>query len=86
MNRLLLIFLIAFGLASPVFALEAGERHADPFKVMTQGKVIGQDIRSYDTRNTYTSFLIAYQGEIYNCFKSRDKKTYSCIFLEPKIN
>jgi hypothetical protein len=86
MKKLLFILGITLGLATSVNALEAGDRHADPFKVITKGKVIGQDIRSYDTGNTYTSFLVAYQGEIYSCYESRDRKTYSCIFLEPKIN
>ena len=40
MKRLLLILSLTLGLANPVFALEAGERHADPYKVMTKGQVI----------------------------------------------
>ena len=42
MKKLLLILGMSLGLATPVFALKAGERHADPFKVMTKGQVIGQ--------------------------------------------
>ena len=72
------------GLANPVLALEAGERHADPYKVMTQGQVIGQDIIAYESGNTQTSFLIAYQGEIYRCNDYGDR--YRCILLAPEIN
>ena len=43
MKHIILILLsLTLGLANPVFALEAGDRHADPFKVMTKGQVIGQ--------------------------------------------
>ena len=43
MKHIILILLsLTLGLANPVFALEARDRHADPFKVMTKGQVIGQ--------------------------------------------
>ena len=43
MKHIILILLsLTLGLANPVFALEAWDRHADPFKVMTKGQVIGQ--------------------------------------------
>lgn len=62
MKKLLLILSLTVGLANPVFALEAGERHADPYKVMTKGKVIGQEIRQ-----NFSWLLIAYQDEMYAC-------------------
>ena len=40
MNRLLLILSLTLGLANPVFALEAGGKHANPYKMMTKGQVI----------------------------------------------
>ena len=87
MKKLILILVLSLGLATPVFALEAGERHADPYKVMTKGQVIGQNITGYGSSgNTFTSFLIAYQDEMYSCSKSYQKNTYSCVLLEPKIN
>ena len=87
MKHIMLIILsLTLGLANPVLALEAGERHADPYKVMTQGQVIGQDIIAYESGNTHTSFLIAYQGEMYRCLLAKQGNTYSCLFLEPKIN
>ena len=43
MKKLISIISLILGLANPTFALEAGDRHSDPFKVMTKGQVIGQD-------------------------------------------
>ena len=43
MKQLISTMSLILGLANPTFALEAGDRHADPFKVMTKGQVIGQD-------------------------------------------
>ena len=37
MQKLLLILSFTFGLASPVFALKAGETHADPYKSDDRG-------------------------------------------------
>ena len=83
MKKLISIISLILGLANPTFALEAGDRHADPFKVMTKGQVIGQD--SYGINgNIDTYFIIAYQDEIYRC-DIRDYD-YSCYLLEPKIN
>ena len=63
MKKLLLILGMSLGLATPVFALKVGERHADPFKVMTKGQVIGERQRGgSDYLTTY--FLIAYQGQL----------------------
>ena len=47
MKQLILTLSLILGLANSAFALDAGDRHADPFKVMTKGQVIGQD--SYGT-------------------------------------
>ena len=84
MKKLLLILGMSLGLATPVFALKAGERHADPFKVMTKGQVIGQ-VQSGSSDSLVSWFLVAYQGELYRCGMAR-RWQYSCTLLEPKIN
>tara|TARA_B100002051_G_C16304932_1_gene424725 strand:- start:14 stop:268 length:255 start_codon:yes stop_codon:yes gene_type:complete len=84
MKKLLLILGMSLGLATPVFALKAGERHADPFKVMTKGQVIGQ-VQSGSSDSLVSWFLVAYQGELYRCGIAR-RWQYSCTLLEPKIN
>lgn len=84
MKKLLLILGMSLGLATPVFALKAGERHADPFKVMTKGQVIGQ-VQSGSSDSLVSWFLVAYQGELYRCGIER-RWQYSCTLLEPKIN
>ena len=71
----LLILSFTFGVAFTAFALEKGDRHADPYKVMTKGQVVGQ-IDDY--------LLIAYQGEMYRCSDVGDR--YRCIFIVPEIN
>ena len=80
MKKLLLILGMSLGLATPVFALKAGERHADPFKVMTKGQV-----QSGSSDSLVSWFLVAYQGELYRCGIAR-RWQYSCTLLEPKIN
>ena len=85
MKRLLLILSLTLGLANPVFALERGERHADPYKVMTQGQVIGEEINTKSNGYPYSRLLIAYQDEMYRCALT-DNDYYFCILLEPKIN
>ena len=84
MKKLLLILGMSLGLATPVFALKAGERHADPYKVMTKGQVIGQ-VQSGSSDSLVSWFLVAYQGELYRCGMAR-RWQYSCTLLEPKIN
>ena len=84
MKRLLLILSLTLGLANPVFALEAGERHADPYKVMMKDQVIGQ-VQSGHSDSLVSWFLVAYQGELYRCGIAR-RWQYSCTLLEPKIN
>ena len=84
MKQLLLILGLSLGLASPVVALEAGDRHADPYKVMTKGQVIGQ-VQSSSSDSLVSWFLVAYQGELYRCGMAR-RWQYSCTLLEPKIN
>ena len=85
MKHIILILLsLTLGLANPVFALEAGDRHADPFKVMTKGQVIGQ-VQSGSSESLVSWFLVAYQVELYRCGIQRGRQ-YSCILLEPKIN
>ena len=78
MKQLILILSLSFGLASPAFALKAGKKHPEPYKVMTKGQVIGQ---MQTGKNTYSYLLIAYQGEIYKC--SDYGKRYNCILLAP---
>ena len=85
MKQLILTLSLILGLTHPAFAfaLDAGDRHADPFKVMTKGQVIGQD--SYGINGDIdTYFIVAYQDEIYRC-DIRDYD-YSCYLLDPKIN
>ena len=84
MKKLLLTLGMSLGLATSVFALKAGERHADPFKVLTKGQVIGQ-VQSGSSDSLVSWFLIAYQGELYRCGMAR-RWQYSCTLLEPKIN
>ena len=84
MKKLLLVLSFTLGLDNPVFALETGERHADPFKVMTNGQVIGQ-VQSGSSDSLVSWFLVAYQGELYRCGIAR-RWQYSCTLLEPKIN
>ena len=62
MQKLLLILSFTFGLVSPVFALKAGETHADPYKVMTEGYFIGQELVG-NRAGDYTRFIFAYQGD-----------------------
>ena len=81
MTKKLLTLSFTLGLAHPVFALEAGERHADPYKVMTVGQVIGQE-----TQRNFSWLLIAYQDEMYACGMDSNILTFSCVLLEPKIN
>ena len=58
MKHIILILLsLTLGLANPVFALEAGDRHADPFKVMTKGQVIGQ-VQSGSSESLVSWFLL----------------------------
>ena len=98
MQKLLLILSLTLGLASPVFALKAGERHTDPFKVMTEGQLIGQEIVG-NSAGDYTRFLFAYQGDRYSCiavlslpkvkrtlgYRRYSNRSHSCLLLEPKI-
>ena len=60
------------GLASPAFALKKGDKHPEPYKVMTKGKVIGQ-------MDKY--LLITYQGEMYRC--NDYGIYYQCVLLTP---
>ena len=98
MQKLLLILSLTFGLTSPVFDLKAGERHADPYKVMTEGQFIGQEIVG-NSAGDYTRFLFAYQGQRYSCiailslpkvgrtlgYRRYSNRSHSCLLLEPKI-
>ena len=74
MKTFLFILSVTLGVANPVFALEAGERHADPYKVMTKGQVIGQ-IQSGSSDSLVSWFLVAYQGELYRCGMASDGST-----------
>ena len=82
MNKLLLILSFTWVLASPAFALKKGERHPEPYKVMTKGQVIGQEIQ----RRGYSWLLVAYEGEMYACGMVEDEPIYGCVLLAPKIN
>ena len=98
MQKLLLILSLTFGLTSPVFDLKAGERHADPYKVMTEGQFIGQEIVG-NSAGDYTRFLFAYQGQRYSCiailslpkvgrtlsYRKYSNRSHSCLLLDPKI-
>ena len=80
MKQLLLILSLSLGLASPAFALLRGDKHPEPFKVMTEGQVIGQMQEVFN--NALRSYLlIAYQGEMYKCIDGNGY--YRCIFLAP---
>ena len=98
MQKLLLILSLTYGLASPVFALKAGKRNADPYRVMTEGQLIGQEIVG-NSAGDYTRFLFAYQGDRYSCiavqslpkvprnlgYRRYSNRSHSCLLLEPKI-
>ena len=85
MKHIILILLsLTLGLANPVIALESGDTHADPFKVMTRGQVIGQ-VQSGSSDSLVSWFLVAYQDELYRCGIAR-RWQYFCTLLEPKIN
>ena len=43
MKQLILTLSLILELTHPAFSSDAGDRYADPFKVMTQGQVIRQD-------------------------------------------
>ena len=89
---------LIYGLASPVFALQSGERNADPYRVMTKGQLIGQEIVG-NSAGDYTRFLFAYQGDRYSCiavlslpkvgrtlgYRRYSNRSHSCLLLEPKI-
>ena len=83
MKQLILTLSLILGLANSAFALDAGDRHADPFKVMTKGQVIGQD--SYGINGDIdTYFIVAYQDEIYR--RDIPEYDYSCYLLDPEIS
>ena len=98
MQKLLLILSFTFGLASPVFALKAGETHVDPYKVMTEGYFIGQELVG-NRAGDYTRFIFAYQGDRYSCiavmslpkvkrtlgYRRYSNRSHSCLLLEPKV-
>ena len=98
MQKLLLILSLILGLASPVIALKAGKRNADPYKVMTEGQFIGQEIVG-NSAGDYTRFLFAYQGDRYSCiavmslpkvirtlgYRRYSNRSHSCLLLEPKV-
>ena len=98
MKKLLLVLSFTLGLANPVFGLKVGERHADPFKVMTKGQLIVQESVGNSAGN-YTRFLFVYHGERYSCISDRSwlkvgrnlgyrrysNRSYSCLLLDPKI-
>ena len=98
MTKNLLILSLSLGIANPVFALKAGERNADPHKVMTEGQFIGQEIVG-SSAGDYTRFLFAYQGDRYSCiavlslpkvkrtlgYRRYSNRSHSCLLLEPKI-
>ena len=80
----LLVLTFTLGIAFSAFALEKGELHPDPYKVMTKGQVIGQ-VQSGSSDSLVSWFLVAYQGELYRCGMAR-RWQYSCTLLELKIN
>ena len=89
---------LTYGLAPPVFNLKAGERNADPYRVMTEGQFIGQEIVD-NIAGDYTRFLFAYQGDRYSCiaimslpkvgrtlgYRRYSNRSHSCLLLEPKV-
>jgi len=98
MKKLIFILSLTFGLASAVFALKAGDRNADPYRVMTEGQLIGQEIMGNSTGG-YTNFLFGYKGARYSCiavqslpklkrnlgYRRYSNRSHSCLLLEPKI-
>ena len=98
MTKKLLILSLSLGIANPIFALKAGERHADPYKVMKEGQFIGQEIVG-NSAGDYTRFLFAYQGDRYSCiavlslpkvkrtlgYRRYSNRSHSCLLLEPKV-
>ena len=98
MKKLLIFLSLTLGLANPVFALKARERQADPYKVMTEGQFIAQEIVG-NSAGDYSRFLFAYQGERYSCiavlslpkvkrtlgYRRYSNRSHSCLLLEPKV-
>ena len=98
MTKNLLILSLSLGIANPVFALKAGERHVDPYNVMKEGQFIGQEIVG-NSAGDYTRFLFAYQGDRYSCiavlslpkvkrtlgYRRYSNRSHSCLLLEPKV-
>ena len=83
MKKLLLILSLSLALASPAFALKKGERHPEPYNVMTKGQVIGQ-MQEGSTHVLSSYLLIAYKGQMYRCQDfGRGSKSYHCILLAP---
>ena len=94
----LIILSFTFGVAFTAFALEKGESLADPYKVMTEGQFIGQEIVG-NSAGDYTRFLFAYQGDRYSCidvlslpkvkktlgYRRYSNRSHSCLLLEPKV-
>lgn len=56
MKNFILTMPLILGLANSAFALDVGDRHADPFKVMTKGQVIGQG--SYGINGDIDTYFI----------------------------
>ena len=98
MKHILLTISLTYGLAPPVFNLKAGERNADPYRVMTGGQFIGQEIVG-NSAGDYIRFLFAYQGDRYSCiavlslpkvkrtlgYRRYSNRSHSCLLLEPKV-
>ena len=56
MKQLILTLSLILELTHPAFSSDAGDSYADPFKVMTQGQLIGQD--SYGINGDIDTYLI----------------------------
>ena len=78
MKKLLLILGFALGLANVTYAKQA-PLHPDPYKIMTQGKILHSD---YWSSHGQFFYEIAYKGTLYQC-RSKEREYYYCRALSP---
>ena len=81
MKKLLLILGFALGLANVTYAKQA-PLHPDPYKIMSQGKVLHSE---YLNINYMFFYDIAYKGILYRC-ESKEKRggVYYCRAFQPE--
>lgn len=83
MKKLLFILGLSLGLANVADAKKA-PLHPDPYKIMTQGKIL-QSFTSEATGKNIHTLVIAHKGVIYRCHMDEKWRggVYYCKALQP---